>query len=193
MKIKDNKKKSGFTLAELLIVVAIIAVLVAIAIPIFTSRLEKSRRAVDMANARNIMAVAAAGINDGTIEFGQEKFGSYKTDICISVNETGTSFSASGTVSFSGVDYNGGDSNFNRVASYMKAHGVGDYKLKSRKAKDDGWLFYTVIIYSDGTIRIASGNSADDSGKYLAYNHERVSDWWYSAPASNIEKAMGWK
>lgn len=47
---KTNKK--GFTLAELLIVVAIIAVLVAIAIPVFTSQLEKSREAVDAANIR---------------------------------------------------------------------------------------------------------------------------------------------
>ena len=36
MKTKKNKK--GFTLAELLIVVAIIAVLVAIAIPVFTTQ-----------------------------------------------------------------------------------------------------------------------------------------------------------
>lgn len=47
---KSNKK--GFTLAELLIVVAIIAVLVAIAIPVFTAQLEKSREAVDAANIR---------------------------------------------------------------------------------------------------------------------------------------------
>lgn len=47
---KTNKK--GFTLAELLVVVAIIAVLVAVAIPIFTSQLEKSREAVDAANIR---------------------------------------------------------------------------------------------------------------------------------------------
>lgn len=38
------KNKRGFTLAELLIVVAITAVLVAISIPIFTSQLEKSRK-----------------------------------------------------------------------------------------------------------------------------------------------------
>ena len=47
---KTNKK--GFTLAELLVVVAIIAVLVAIAIPIFTSQLEKAREATDAANIR---------------------------------------------------------------------------------------------------------------------------------------------
>ena len=52
--MKLNKK--GFTLAELLIVVAIIAVLVAIAIPIFTSQLEKSREATDAANIRDYYA-----------------------------------------------------------------------------------------------------------------------------------------
>lgn len=58
------KNKKGFTLAELLIVVAIIAVLVAIAIPIFTTQLEKSREAVDLANVRSAYAkvmVAAVG------------------------------------------------------------------------------------------------------------------------------------
>lgn len=45
--------KKGFTLAELLIVVAIIAVLVAIAIPIFSSQLEKAREATDAANIRS--------------------------------------------------------------------------------------------------------------------------------------------
>ena len=42
----------GFTLAELLIVVAIIAVLVAISIPIFTSQLHKARVTTDWANLR---------------------------------------------------------------------------------------------------------------------------------------------
>lgn len=47
-----KKNNKGFTLAELLIVVAIIAVLVAIAIPVFTNQLEKSREATDLANVR---------------------------------------------------------------------------------------------------------------------------------------------
>lgn len=55
-----KKNNRGFTLAELLIVVAIIAVLVAIAIPVFTSQLEKSRDAVSVSNMRAAYAEAAA-------------------------------------------------------------------------------------------------------------------------------------
>ena len=55
---KLNKK--GFTLAELLIVVAIIAVLVGISIPIFTAQLEKAREATDAANIRSAYAEVSA-------------------------------------------------------------------------------------------------------------------------------------
>ena len=51
-----KKNNKGFSLAELLIVVAIIAVLVAIAIPVFTTQLEKSREATDVANIRSAYA-----------------------------------------------------------------------------------------------------------------------------------------
>lgn len=63
-----RKNNKGFTLAELLIVVAIIAVLVAIAIPIFTSQLEKSRDATSVANIRSAYATAQAAylIEDDT-------------------------------------------------------------------------------------------------------------------------------
>ncbi len=54
-----KKRDSGFTLAELLIVVAIIALLVAIAIPVFTSQLEKARQATDLANIRSAYAAAS--------------------------------------------------------------------------------------------------------------------------------------
>ena len=57
--MKKNNNK-GFTLAELLIVVAIIAVLTAIAIPVFTTQLEKSREATDMSNMRAAYAEVMA-------------------------------------------------------------------------------------------------------------------------------------
>ena len=62
--MKKNNNK-GFTLMEMLIVVAIIAVLVAIAIPVFTNQLEKAREATDEANIRSAYAeVMACALTD---------------------------------------------------------------------------------------------------------------------------------
>ncbi len=64
--MKNKRKNKGFTLAELLIVVAIIAVLVAISIPIFSALLEKSRESTDFANVRAAYAeVMASAISQG--------------------------------------------------------------------------------------------------------------------------------
>lgn len=69
--LKKLRNKKGFTLAELLIVVAIIGVLVAISIPIFTSQLEKARRATNQANARAAYAAASAEyLEDDTVKGG---------------------------------------------------------------------------------------------------------------------------
>ena len=67
---RKTKSAKGFTLAELLIVVAIIAVLVAIGIPIFTSQLEKSREAVDLSDVRSAYAeVMMAAITGDTTAY----------------------------------------------------------------------------------------------------------------------------
>lgn len=64
---KELKRRGvkGFTLMEMLIVVAIIAVLVTIAVPIFTNQLENSREATDAANIRSAYAeVVASALTD---------------------------------------------------------------------------------------------------------------------------------
>ena len=71
MNSKQKRRKSeyqkGFTLAELLIVVAIIGVLVAVAVPVFTNQLEKSRESVDLANVRSAYAqVMTAAMTEDT-------------------------------------------------------------------------------------------------------------------------------
>ena len=57
-KFRENKK--GFTLAELLVVVAIVGILVAISIPVFTAQLSKARMATNLANLRAAKAAAVA-------------------------------------------------------------------------------------------------------------------------------------
>ena len=60
--LKKLNNKKGFTLMEMLIVVAIIAVLVAIAIPVFNGALTKSKEAADVANVRALYAEWQVGI-----------------------------------------------------------------------------------------------------------------------------------
>ena len=56
--LKKFTNKKGFTLMEMLIVVAIIAILIIIAIPTFNSALAKARAATDVANIRSGYAAA---------------------------------------------------------------------------------------------------------------------------------------
>ena len=111
---RTMRNKKGFTLMEMLIVVAIIAVLVAIAIPTFKGQLEKSRQATDLANVR--AAYSEAVVNqlngktatattpkmqssewdevDGTIEIGGKKIGTFDKEkgktLVITLNDDGT-------------------------------------------------------------------------------------------------------
>ena len=76
---KMMKNRKGFTLMEMLIVVAIIAILVIIAIPTFNSALAKARAATDLANIRSGYAAAqveamtegikGAGAGNNSVEY----------------------------------------------------------------------------------------------------------------------------
>lgn len=63
--MKMNKK--GFTLIEMLVVIAIIAVLVSIVIPVVGNSTEKAKEAADAANIRSAIAeVTTKALGDGT-------------------------------------------------------------------------------------------------------------------------------
>ena len=82
--LKKLQNKKGFTLMEMLIVVAIIAILVAIMIPTLTTQLERARETTDLANIRAGYAEAmvsaltsadGSGTNTTTITMTQTKDG----------------------------------------------------------------------------------------------------------------------
>ena len=65
MKKTNNK---GFSLVELIVVIAIMAVLVGVAAPTFIKYVDQSRRATDIQNAQTIESAILAAIADGELD-----------------------------------------------------------------------------------------------------------------------------
>ncbi|MGO5335792.1 type IV pilin protein [Bilifractor sp. LCP19S3_H10] len=114
-----TKNKKGFTLAELLIVVAIIAVLVAISIPIFSSQLEKSREATDLANVRGAYAQVMAAAN--TEDQASVKYGNGVYYLIVDLKQKQDGWTTSGS-----------SLNIGGVTPADKSHWIGSPKAGSQ-------------------------------------------------------------
>ena len=75
-----TKQNSGFTLVELIIVIAIIAVLSAVAAPQYIKYVEKSRVSADMDTAAVIETAIAVLCTDGTISTANPSYVTWDTD-----------------------------------------------------------------------------------------------------------------
>lgn len=124
MKKLTNKK--GFTLAELLVVVAIIAVLVAVSIPIFTSKLEKAREATDIANMRAAKAAAVTEYLNDTVAV--TKYYDAKNGTLVDAKDNITGY-GKGTTANAGT-YFVGESSSTTSKSYDPAESYADKVIK---------------------------------------------------------------
>lgn len=120
-----KQNRSGFTLMEMLIVIALIAVLVAIAIPAIASQLERSREAADLANVRAAYAQVSAEALLGDPQF----------KVTVDLKQKQADWQSANPVNIGGIvhDKNQGDTdNWKGVAtpngtctvSYDKDHGI---------------------------------------------------------------------
>ena len=81
--MKNLKNKKGFTIVELVIVIAVIAILAAVLIPTFSNVIEKADKSAVQQGAANVYKeLLAADLSDGELD------GDDKTDDTINFSQT---------------------------------------------------------------------------------------------------------
>lgn len=68
--MKNNKKKRGFTIIELVIVIAVIAILAGVLIPTFSSVIEKANKSARLQTAMQALTAALTTQKDGALDDG---------------------------------------------------------------------------------------------------------------------------
>lgn len=140
MKNKKKMNNKGFSLVELIIVIAIMAVLVAVLAPQYMKYVERSRNSTDRDNAAAIESAMMVWGSETVIPSGETAF---------SVDTTGTTI----TITDSAFTVNG--SNSAAVASALKNAGLDtSVRCVSRTA----WTQYiiTVKVDSNGTVSVSN-------------------------------------
>lgn len=150
--LKDKKKDNkGFTLVELVIVVAILAIFVGILAPQYTKYVEKSRKAADASNLENLVTAFKTAASDGN---DQVPAGN---GYVISITAAGADIKVP-----TGVDK---DTIVGLISSYAGSTWQTTTKLKSTK-----WTGLGTVPFS------ATINVATDGSVSVTYNPEDLKD-----------------
>lgn len=156
LKMMNKKQKTttnkGFSLVELIVVIAIMAVLVAVLAPAMLRYVENSRKSTDASTVEGVVSTAQATIIDSNVAAGTYK---------IKVDASGCKVTD--------------DDNGKLKKALQEAYGAADasnvftsVKLKSNTWKTDG-VTVTITVGADGVTKITyAGGSGDNSfAKYI--------------------------
>lgn len=173
MKSKKELLNKGFSLVELIIAFAIMAVLISIIAPVLLSNVENSRKSKDLYNAKTMINVFKVAYANGEIKFNE---GNGQSAVWVFVTREKAYFYANGAAKFptiKGVNDATVGAAFKELMDDYGVDGdslvVNDYDVTDTGAAgtDEGWNWYCVYLLSDGKVGAVSGpgNAPED---YLA-------------------------
>lgn len=166
-----QRNNLGFTLVELVIVIAILAIMVGIMAPFFTRYVEKSRRQSDVSNVSNMRDILNIAFNTGEIAFGDAD-GSSAIWIYVTPNQA--NFGTAGNPAIVGAA--SGVSSDDAFEQFMSEQGFTTRNLAlnakaplstGSQSTDEGWAWYCIYILSDGTYGCAS-DTTEQNDSYIS-------------------------
>ena len=141
----NKKQKSltnkGFSLVELIIVIAIMAVLVGVLAPQFLKYVEQSRNSTDRDNAAAMESAFMVWGTELTAPTGETLYATDTTGSTATVSATGTTFAGT---------------NADALQSALKNAGLNTTTTKC--VSKQKWTFYviTVTVAADGTVKVSN-------------------------------------
>lgn len=188
-----SRRTAGFTLAELLVVVAIVAVLVAVAIPVFTGALGNTEEATCAANRRSVKSMYTnAWLLDQNqnqqklFEDCRDQLEKQNNDVlCPSKGNYTATFTSNGAVIIKcDVHGLGLDDELGSWLATYKGPYSGDESARKAYAADKGLTSWHSV------------KGLDEETYYLqfkSYNNSAANAFLYAGPTSTIENSNSWR
>lgn len=143
---KDRRKgnNKGFSLVELIVVIAIMAVLVAVLAPQFTKYIDQSRKSNDAATVSGIVTAAQVGIADLTYAVPEDTY-----TITIAADKT----------TVTGADATNGEANATKLKTAIEAAcgTLDELKVTSKnwgENDSDPSQIVVTLAYADGAVTV---------------------------------------
>lgn len=183
--------KKGFSLVELMIVIVIMGILAAIAVPNIFGQVERSRRTLDAVNALEIGKILHRAYTTDVIQFPANS----NYNINVNGQTVNAGMSVAVFVTRSGINYyrgsgavlvNGGDWNadggvaYRRIQMLFEQDGFADVVVNAKNVTDGGWACYGAALFASGKVNFFSEQdeskcrSATTNGSYETVLHNAL-------------------